>query len=764
MFDPSSAAYNKKLRGKTEVRGNSFQYARISEIIPDSMIDPRNLEILKKVINSGKKFTDKEFDVLRHLHDTLLGVPREKIALDKVEFMHPVESAKKLFPGKKYHVFNDVDPGDIIQGVLGDCYFLCAISAMAERPKLITRLFDIQVVNGYNIYSIWFNINGLWKQILIDEALPALSTDDHTFHPFSKCSEGEDEIYTMLLEKAYAKAYGSYLRIDGGTPLNALRDLTGAPCKFYKNLRALTPSQKLKMWNQLLNAENMNYIMCASTPVGETSEEDLGNGLYAGHAYSVLTAVEVKYTLNGFIQQEKLLEIRNPWGQGEWQGIWRDSSPHWNQVIEPKIRPVDKNDGIFWMSLNEFTANFEDAGICMVQEGCFYNAVSIPSMDKTANKSLILFDITLAGKYAISADQRDLKSEPAIDEFSRKITYVDMFILVGRINTNGTISYIGHNQQFDINTFVHEDMLPGRYFAITRPWVGNSEPEGYVVSIYGPELVTMNLEHAYSFSQLLGLEQRLWESFYVGNRHLFKSEIDSKGDTREVYEGDSLLIFNYNTQPGLYQLDLDSRYPPLVLEIQSYASHGSNLAVRSDHGLPSIVVLKKHPLLQSPFPDVRLGKEITIRNPLFKFLVEDAIRIDRLIDTLSLSKLQAPETRLVAELKNILKSAGLQGEVDESGREINGTADLGGRYIPEYAKNTGYKIEPHREPIWEYSQDKLSTYQNVAYPSQDNPSSIFDSWNQDPIWGGYNNLQVAAPQPTNCKSSIIVDIVNSNWT
>jgi len=33
----------------------------------------------------------------------------------------------------------------------------------------------------------------------------------------------------MLLEKTYAKAYGSYFRIVGGNPANALRDLTGAP-------------------------------------------------------------------------------------------------------------------------------------------------------------------------------------------------------------------------------------------------------------------------------------------------------------------------------------------------------------------------------------------------------------------------------------------------------------------------------------------------------------------------------------------------------
>ena len=44
---------------------------------------------------------------------------------------------------------------------------------------------------------------------------------------FSKTDE--NELWVILLEKAYAKAYGSYWEIVGGDPVHALRDLTGAP-------------------------------------------------------------------------------------------------------------------------------------------------------------------------------------------------------------------------------------------------------------------------------------------------------------------------------------------------------------------------------------------------------------------------------------------------------------------------------------------------------------------------------------------------------
>lgn len=44
-------------------------------------------------------------------------------------------------------VFADIEPNDIIQGCLSDCWLLCAVSAMAERPALIERLF---ITKEYN--------------------------------------------------------------------------------------------------------------------------------------------------------------------------------------------------------------------------------------------------------------------------------------------------------------------------------------------------------------------------------------------------------------------------------------------------------------------------------------------------------------------------------------------------------------------------------------------------------------------------------------
>ena len=41
----------------------------------------------------------------------------------------------------------------------------------------------------------------------------------------------DDELWVVLLEKAWAKLYTSYKRIEAGYPEEALHDLTGAPVR-----------------------------------------------------------------------------------------------------------------------------------------------------------------------------------------------------------------------------------------------------------------------------------------------------------------------------------------------------------------------------------------------------------------------------------------------------------------------------------------------------------------------------------------------------
>lgn len=98
---------------------------------------------------------------------------------------------------------------------------------MAENPKLIRRLFCSEEVSEEGIYSIWMNVFGEWVNIVIDDYIPVKGNQ-----PAFSRAHGP-ELWVLLLEKAYAKIYGSYEIIEGGNPAIALSDLTGAP---YENL------------------------------------------------------------------------------------------------------------------------------------------------------------------------------------------------------------------------------------------------------------------------------------------------------------------------------------------------------------------------------------------------------------------------------------------------------------------------------------------------------------------------------------------------
>lgn len=124
----------------------------------------------------------------------------------------------KIFVGKP-------EPQDIKQGYLGDCYFLAGLAALAERPDRIYNLFLLQEKNEQNYYSVKMLYKGKWMTIDMDEYVPWLGNGP----AFSKSVDSE--LWVILLEKAWAKIYTSYKRIEAGFPEEPLHDLTGAPIK-----------------------------------------------------------------------------------------------------------------------------------------------------------------------------------------------------------------------------------------------------------------------------------------------------------------------------------------------------------------------------------------------------------------------------------------------------------------------------------------------------------------------------------------------------
>lgn len=102
---------------------------------------------------------------------------------------------------------------------------MAGLAALAERPDRIFNLFLLQELNEQKYFSVKMLYKGKWMTIDMDEYVPML----YNKPAFSKCVG--DSLWVVLLEKAWAKLYTSYKRIEAGYPEEAIHDLTGAPIR-----------------------------------------------------------------------------------------------------------------------------------------------------------------------------------------------------------------------------------------------------------------------------------------------------------------------------------------------------------------------------------------------------------------------------------------------------------------------------------------------------------------------------------------------------
>ena len=112
---------------------------------------------------------------------------------------------------------------------------------------------------------------------------------------FSKTKN--NELWVLILEKAWSKINHTYENTVTGFASEALRCLTGAPVEFFNH------EYTEDLWNQILEADKRNYIICASAGKPSITIEDYSKmGLVSDHAYSVIKAVEVETKEYGLLK------------------------------------------------------------------------------------------------------------------------------------------------------------------------------------------------------------------------------------------------------------------------------------------------------------------------------------------------------------------------------------------------------------------------------------------------------------------------------
>jgi len=169
-----------------------------------------------------------------------------------------------------------ISPDDINQGGLGNCWFLSAASAVAEKPGRMERVFlnRKNELSANGVYAVNLFALGVPHSIVIDDFLPVQQIDDGKWRTEFAAVGDDESLWGMILEKAFSKYHGNYNRIAGGNPSYGVRTLVGGPYEIHAHADYTDDA----LWNILKKHDGKDDIIQAGTP-GTSDADTNADGL-----------------------------------------------------------------------------------------------------------------------------------------------------------------------------------------------------------------------------------------------------------------------------------------------------------------------------------------------------------------------------------------------------------------------------------------------------------------------------------------------------
>jgi len=327
----------------------------------------------QEIYTSSEPYTDRLFPPS---NESIFGLEPDGSPIDKdVERREEAEKDFQIDPddivwlrpadvfGPDFAMFEDkIEFDDVRQGSIGNCYFMASISALTENPQIIAEIFRHHDVNSNGYYEICLKIDGLWNVVILDDFIPC---SKRSKRPIFANPKG-NELWAILLEKAWAKINGGYINTVAGMASEVIECLTNFAYE-YNSIGNLDESggndEKEALWDRIVVASNNDYIMTTALPPREGASKI---GLVVGHEYTLIEGKQE--TIDG--NDIRLLKIRNPWGSMRYTGEWCQNDPNWTEEMKEKFgfQNTYDGEGEFFIGWENFLYFFADVDICQIEE------------------------------------------------------------------------------------------------------------------------------------------------------------------------------------------------------------------------------------------------------------------------------------------------------------------------------------------------------------------------------------------------------------
>ena len=466
-------------------------------------------EMHKKFIQSKTKFFDELFppninSLIKGYHPK--NKPKNKIKKKTIGELilqdYKDISWKRDFdsPSNNPSVNNNIFPPDnifinkIIYNKLSNPNLFYALNILGANPDRIKKLFINNKKDSTCLFGVNLCHNGHYEQVVIDDFFPYNNKNNNkTF-----LSEENGYIWPQILEKSYAKLYGSYNLISDKSMENIMKDFTCAPVTvidyFGDNLS-----------NELLEAYKKGWIILGSTGDTDASKlliRDLGLDPYTDHEILLvykLTEENINQISNNSLNISTnddyniVLKIRNLNGKIEWIGDWSEYSGLWNDNFK-NILNYNSAEKNFYMNLKDFKLYFSKIKICKYNENYKYKSLVI----NQEQDEYVLIKIKTS----------------KINDSDKTLSYISFiqeeknYYGIGRIILcklyNKEVQYIGGKMGQEREIILEQDLVfNGEEYLLFCQLDKINEIKKFIISLYTPHNLDLELIPIENFSNIL---------------------------------------------------------------------------------------------------------------------------------------------------------------------------------------------------------------------------------------------------------------------